>query len=232
MKSTINYNEASKLKQLEAGNIRKFSIVWASGFTASAIIFIIIARLVSTGESIKLDRIVSEAFVTIHNDSWTSLFRFISSLGSTVGIIVMTIVLTILFMWQRSVVKALPIIGGVLLAYVLNTVIKNGFDRARPLDAWGIIADGASFPSANAMLAVVLYGLAAIIYSREAGLSRSAKLSAAGAAVTLTLLMGISRLYFEVHYATDIIGGYAAGFAVLCLVMLLLQTSWLKSRMS
>lgn len=144
----------------------------------------------------------------------------------------MTIVLTILFMWQRSVVKALPIIGGVLLAYVLNTVIKNGFDRARPLDAWGIITDGASFPSANAMLAVVLYGLAAIIYSREAGLSRSAKLSAAGAAVTLTLLMGISRLYFEVHYATDIIGGYAAGFAVLCLVMLLLQTSWLKSRMS
>lgn len=113
---------------------------------------------------------------------------------------------------------------------MVNTLVKSGFDRARPAVAWGIEADGSSFPSGNAMLAIVMYSLAAVWIITDRRINRAVKWISAIIAILLIILMGASRLYFSVHYATDIIGGYAAGFIIVCLVMALAKGKRLSSR--
>ena len=56
--------------------------------------------------------------------------------------------------------------------------------------------------------AVYLY-LAYLVWQRLHGFARYA---VAACAVLLILLVGVSRLYLEVHYATDVVGGFVAGF--------------------
>lgn len=72
------------------------------------------------------------------------------------------------------------------------------------------------------MMAMALYGLAAIWIGRDAWFSQTMKRASYVLAGLLIVLMGASRLYFSVHYATDIIGGYAASFAILALMMTVL----------
>ncbi|WP_052737203.1 phosphatase PAP2 family protein [Paenibacillus algorifonticola] len=143
-------------------------------------------------------------------------------MGSSLFIIAATFVLFLWFGWRSGWLKATPIIVGTGLVYITNTLAKMAFDRGRPEEAWGIEAAGASFPSGNAMLALALYGLAAIWIGRDAWFSQTTKRISYVLAGLLILLMGASRLYFSVHYATDIISGYAASFAILALMMAVL----------
>ncbi|MGO4111301.1 phosphatase PAP2 family protein [Paenibacillus sp. YAF4_2] len=176
------------------------------------------------------DASVADWFASIHSGALTDVFQAITSLGSTIGIIVITLVLAIWLAWRQGWKGAVLLISGVAAAYVVNTLIKSGFDRARPVAAWGIEADGSSFPSGNAMLAIVMYSLAAIWIIQDRGLNRITKRLVTVVAVALIILMGASRLYFSVHYASDIIGDYAAGFAVVCLVMAVTGRKRLNSR--
>jgi undecaprenyl-diphosphatase len=54
--------------------------------------------------------------------------------------------------------------------------------------------------------------LAAVIHERRA------KLYVISAAVVLTLLIGVSRVYLGVHYPTDVLAGWSVGlaWALLC----------------
>lgn len=198
--------------------------------TGSLLVFIAAAALATRSNASRLDESAADWFASIQSEGLTDVFKALSSLGSTVGIIVITLVLALWLAWRQGWKKAVLLIAGVAGAYVVNTLVKSGFDRARPVMAWGIEADGASFPSGNAMLAAVMYSLAAVWIVTDRGVSRAVKWIAAIIAFILILLMGVSRLYFSVHYATDIIGGYAAGFAIVCLMMALARGKRLSSR--
>ncbi|MCM3627543.1 phosphatase PAP2 family protein [Paenibacillus glycanilyticus] len=186
--------------------------------------------LAARNNASRLDESVADWFASIHNGTLTDLFKVMTTLGSTVGIIAITLVLAVWFGWRQGWRRTVLLIAGVAGAYLVNTLVKSGFDRARPAMAWGIEADGASFPSGNAMLAIVMYSLAAIWIATDKSIHRAVRWTAAAIAVLLIILMGVSRLYFSVHYATDIIGGYAAGFVIVCLLMALARGKRLNSR--
>ncbi|ACT01154.1 phosphatase PAP2 family protein [Paenibacillus sp. JDR-2] len=198
--------------------------------TVSLIIFIAAAMLASRHKTSELDDSVADWFASIHSSILTDLFKAMTALGSTVGIIAITLLLAVWFAWKQGWKSAVLLLAGVAGAYVVNTLAKSGFDRARPAMAWGIEADGSSFPSGNAMLAIVMYSLAAAWVIADSGITRTVKWITAMIAILLIILMGASRLYFSVHYATDIIGGYAAGFVIVCLVMALARGKRLSSR--
>ncbi|MGN7454138.1 phosphatase PAP2 family protein [Paenibacillus pasadenensis] len=106
--------------------------------------------------------------------------------------------------------QAVVVIGTVLAALLLNSGLKEWLQRPRPEHAGWIEASGYSFPSGNAMVGMALYGLLAVIAWRGAR-SGWLRLAAAAAAVLVIGAVGYCRLYFGVHYATDIAAGYAAG---------------------
>lgn len=156
------------------------------------------------------------------SDGITGAITILSYLGSTAAIAGITLIAAAAAWIAQGWKRGAAIIAGMAVAYGLNGLLKSSFERARPAAAWGIEADGASFPSANATMGFVMFGLIAltVILSAKSGLV--VKIGAAAAAVILIGLMGLCRVYFHVHYISDILGGYAAGLAVISLVMLVL----------
>jgi len=96
-------------------------------------------------------------------------------------------------------------------AGLLNLLLKSIFERPRP-----DLFDGPfhlttySFPSGHAMGSIAAYGMLAFVGIRLTS-SRLVQAAIALAAVLLVFFIGLSRIYFAVHYPTDVIGGYLAG---------------------
>lgn len=101
----------------------------------------------------------------------------------------------------------LAVVSGV----VLSSVLKSSFDRARPdLIAHQMHTLTKSFPSGHALLSAVVYltlgSLVAVTQPR-----RRVKLFLISASVSLTMLVGVTRIYLGVHWPTDVIGGWFLG---------------------
>jgi membrane-associated phospholipid phosphatase len=88
---------------------------------------------------------------------------------------------------------------------------------------------GNSFPSGHVLRAVVVYGLAAFVVYRLALSERRGALAIAGAAV-IVVAVSLDRLFLEVHWITDVVGGLLLGGVLLLLAMLWLDFSPLLVR--
>lgn len=110
----------------------------------------------------------------------------------------------------------------ILIATVLNPMIKNVFLRRRPYfdhpqiaclkpvkanaDLYDIAAQGYSFPSGHSTNSVV-------IFSSLSRYRRNRWLTVIG--VVIPLLVGISRFCLGVHYPTDVIAGWLLGILII-----------------
>jgi len=105
-------------------------------------------------------------------------------------------------------------IGGLALSQLLKTLIH----RARPVLAMQRLHIASfSFPSGHTMSATIGYGMLGYMLAthwKPRGVRR--RFIVLGA-VTLPVMVGISRLYLGVHFPTDVLGGYAAGAAWLAI---------------
>ncbi|MFB3925429.1 MAG: phosphatase PAP2 family protein [Syntrophales bacterium] len=102
---------------------------------------------------------------------------------------------------------AFTMIGGSFLFLLLNVHIR----RPRPVSEFHFVkSSGWSFPSGHAMTAVLFYGMATYLICNHVH-TWSLKVLAAAMAGIIVVLIGLSRIYFQVHYLTDILAGYAFG---------------------
>lgn len=102
----------------------------------------------------------------------------------------------------------------------LNAELKVLFDRPRPapigwdLQVFGTPIDfpaSPSFPSGHAVTSVIVFGTLAYLVIRLEPTVRLRRWTLA-LAVALVLLIGLSRIYLGVHYPSDVLAGYLAGF--------------------
>jgi membrane-associated phospholipid phosphatase len=127
--------------------------------------------------------------------------------------------------WTTAVTLAL-VAGG---AQILNDFLKALFQRARPEPVVSFIAaQGFSFPSGHAMVSAAFYlYLAYLTWRFVHGWWRGVLIVGL---LLLVLLIGLSRLYLEVHYLSDVIAGYLAGFLWTDAVILANQALTARSR--
>lgn len=93
----------------------------------------------------------------------------------------------------------------------LMFLLKGLFDRERPSIPLLFHAKGLSFPSGHALMSVTFYGL--LIYMIFKSVKNpSLKWTLIGLLIILIMIIGMSRVYLRVHYATDVIAGYCIGF--------------------
>ena len=139
--------------------------------------------------------------------------RDVTALGSMIVLVMVTAV-TIFYLllvrrW-RSALLVLVTVGG---GQILSSVLKLGIDRPRP-DLVSHLAQvqTLSFPSGHAMMAAVTY---LTLGTMLAGIvpGRATKIYVLGVAVLVTLMVGVSRLYLGVHWPSDVLAGWCAGFA-------------------
>ena len=100
---------------------------------------------------------------------------------------------------------------------LLSTALKMGFDRPRPqVDHYSHVYTS-SFPSGHSMLSAVVYLTLGSLMTRLVE-RQHVKAYVIFVALTVTFLVGISRVYMGVHYPTDVLAGWTAGlvWALVC----------------
>ena len=92
--------------------------------------------------------------------------------------------------------------------------MKHFFGRPRPeLVPYLSQVYTSSFPSGHSLIAAVVYlTLGSILASVISKLSL--KIYVMAVAVLLTVAVGLTRIYLGVHYPTDVLAGWLAGFVV------------------
>jgi undecaprenyl-diphosphatase len=155
--------------------------------------------------------------------------RDVTALG---GIAVLTILTTLVTLhlvlrgrWRMGVFVAVAAISGTLISNLLKSV----FDRPRPELTAIMEFGGGSFPSGHSTVSAVVYLTLGVILS-EAADHRRLKVFYVAAAILLTGIVGLSRLYLGVHFPTDVAAGWAIGaaWALACATI----ASYLKQRRS
>lgn len=86
------------------------------------------------------------------------------------------------------------------------------------------VGGGNSYPSGHVVRAVVVYGLASFVIYRLALSERRGALAIAGA-VVLIAAIALDRLFLEVHWLSDVVGGLLLGGTLLIAAMLWLDYS-------
>ena len=171
------------------------------------------------------DTTAIEIAETLRADWLTSIAKAFTYLGSSAitGLLVFTS--AVLLVARRRWAEFWVLLSGVVLIFVGVHEIKDAVDRPRP--GGGLIdVAGSSFPSAHAAYSTFYVWLAVTIVMRlRAGMARGAVLVTAG--IALTALVGLSRVYLNVHYLSDVSAGWALGaaFFSLCAAVALVITT-------
>lgn len=137
----------------------------------------------------------------------------ISSLGGTtlLGLLIFAACGYLVIKGART--RALTLVTATLSGAGAIFLLKNFFGRPRPeLVDHLVAAQSMSFPSGHAANSALVYlTIAALASDVEPG--RSTRIYIMAVAITLTILIGLSRLYLGVHWPSDVAAGWTLGAA-------------------
>lgn len=117
--------------------------------------------------------------------------------------------LSLLILW-------IAVVGG----RILSTELKSLYDRPRPtavdwrLEVFGRpipFPESPSFPSGHALTSMVVFGTLAYLITRLEPTVALRRITLTAAVVVIGTI-GVSRIYLGVHYPSDVVAGYLAGF--------------------
>ncbi len=147
--------------------------------------------------------------------------RDLTALGGTVVITGVTLIAAGFFLMRRSLGSMVYLLVAVGGGIALSSIGKEIFDRPRPdFLPHGSLVYTASFPSGHSMMAAVAYLTLGALIARVLP-QRRQKAYVLSITITLTVLVGISRVYLGVHWPTDVAAGWLAGaaWAVACMLV-------------
>jgi membrane-associated phospholipid phosphatase len=110
---------------------------------------------------------------------------------------------------KAGVVVAAPAIGG-----LLSELGKLVYARSRPAGAIPLGEHTYAFPSGHASTSAAVIVTLAYVLAREKIISWPVAIVLGG---SLPLLVGLSRLALDVHWVTDVVGGWSVGLLVAAL---------------
>ncbi|MBC5773813.1 phosphatase PAP2 family protein [Pontibacter sp. KCTC 32443] len=184
-------------------------LVW-SMFFACILLFVYMAHTVFVDKGTGLDAALFSFAASHTSPETTRVMRYISFFASVDYLMVVPPLIVLIFAWFRHLQWfALKVLVISLTTSLLNQALKRVFERPRPETAM-LEQSGLSFPSGHAMIGGSFYGL--LIYIVWRTVSNPFWRWLLTILLTfLLLLIGYSRIYLNVHYATDVLAGYSAG---------------------
>lgn len=178
------------------------------------------AESVVAGRADHYDELVMDIVHKIDNPPMHEAMNAITQLGSHFAI-GSAAGIAVLAMWRQGrredAWTVMVSVGG---AMAINTILKNIFQRQRPIERARRITlpNSHSFPSGHSLLSAATYPIVVHHFVQNRSVATQA---VAHTISTLTILsVGFSRIYFGVHFPSDVLGGFAAGFGWLGLTSL------------
>lgn len=160
-----------------------------------------------------MDAAILQFFETIRNPFLTAVFGVFSLLGEAAVITALVLLLYWLFPSKTGELALVTALSG----FCLNSFLKFTVHRPRPyvsgtvkkLDPFlgGELDGSASFPSGHTQITTGFFGTLAVHFKRALAFALCSG---------TVLLVALSRIYFGVHYPSDVLAGLLFGlFAVL-----------------
>lgn len=170
-----------------------------------AVIFVTVAVLGFSGAIDGFEKWLPKA---INPDaSIGELFYSFTVLGDTIPDVIIISALVLLPITFKRV--GLPVATTAITSTLLNKLIKNIVARPRP-EFKVIQASGYSFPSGHAMNNMAIYLMLAFCILPFCK-TKFQKGMTLGVLLVFPIMMGISRIYFNVHYFSDVVCGWCVG---------------------
>ena len=131
--------------------------------------------------------------------------------GSPVAMVALALVAGIWFYRRHGHRKAGVLVAAPAVGGVLSGVGKHLYGRSRPPGAVLLNLRTYSFPSGHALTSAAVMVTLCYVMAREKIISWPVAI-VVGALVPLAV--GLTRLYLDVHWTTDVVGGWTAGLFV------------------
>ncbi|MGZ5220343.1 MAG: phosphatase PAP2 family protein [Chitinophagaceae bacterium] len=194
-------------------------------FVSALLAFAYLIRKVIVLQETSFDKTVFTFLESFVSERTSDVMLFVTFLGTHTFLVPANLVLIAYFLfikkhkWYSIKVPAIA-----LTSLVLMFALKNLFGRPRPNVPLIFKADGLSFPSGHALFSITFYGLLVYIIYKSLE-EKWLKWALIVFLSILIFIIGFSRVYLRVHYATDVIAGFCVGFLWLVFAI------WMLNRM-
>lgn len=178
------------------------------------------AEHVVEGRAERYDTAVFDVVHRIDNPAMHRFMEAVTQLGTHAAIGTAAGVTALAMLRQGRRQDAWTVVVSTGGAMAINTILKNVFQRQRPQELARRIKlpKSHSFPSGHSLLSAATYPIVAHHLVQNRSLATQAFVH--GFAGMTILCVGFSRVYFGVHFPSDVLGGFAAGFGWLGLTSL------------
>ncbi|MEP7065211.1 MAG: phosphatase PAP2 family protein [Gemmatimonadota bacterium] len=192
---------------------RKNAVSVVALATTASVLFVALTVLVMAHLTGTIDR---DLILSLRADATPTLTAFLLGVTFTSGKlgIPFVILFTAILYRQYGARTAAYYVGACVSAELVNAILKHVVTRVRPHGVSPLLtaAGGYSFPSADAMLAVVIFGLGTLLLTSSLR-SSALRLAAIGAAGLFVIAAAVARVYLGAHWPSDVLGGVLAGTA-------------------
>jgi membrane-associated phospholipid phosphatase len=197
--------------------------------------FVAMTIAMTAGMFTTLDHQVAQAMHDIWQEPLHKLFQLIAELG---GVELTTVLMVALFvyLWRGGFGADALVVGAFFGAVALEILYKtllfhpgpprslthtDGPSLAQLFEGSSVLSIRNSFPSGHIVRTVVVYGLLAFVIRRLSP-SPTIRLIAFPIALVVIVAESFDRIYLDVHWESDVIGGLLLGG-----IALLAATVWL-----
>lgn len=186
---------------------------WLGCAALALVVFVRITREFIEGDAGGMDSAILHVVARNRTPWLTAAAVDVTALGSITLVVLFSAFALIVLLVLRDRMGALQLLAASVGAGILTIVTKDIIERTRPPEVQQLtVASGFSYPSGHSVSTAALYLTIAIIacsYVQHSG-ARSAMFIALSA---VPIMVGASRVYLGVHYATDVVSGISLGAA-------------------
>ena len=187
--------------------------LWLGGAALALLAFVRITRELIEGDVGALDSAILQTVAKTRTPWLTMAAVDVTALGSITLVVLFSASTLVVLLVLRDRLGALQLLAASVGAGVLTQGTKDIIERIRPEEVQPlIVVSGFSYPSGHSLSTSALYLTIAIIaggYVRHSG----ARAAIFVAVSVVLILVGASRVYLGVHYATDVVSGISLGAA-------------------
>jgi membrane protein DedA with SNARE-associated domain/membrane-associated phospholipid phosphatase len=199
-----------------------FSKYYLHLFIAAAIALVLFSRIIDSlveSEPIRFDIWISNNVQFIQNNFLTGFMQAISFLGGWIIVGSISALVVYYLIRTKDKFSAWFLVAVLISGELIVFAIKNFIHRARPENQLAHVSSF-SFPSGHATIAVILT-LALFFLLKDKQYLSGYKYVFYSGLIIYALLMGISRVYLNVHWASDVLGGWLLGLFIVIIAMLI-----------
>ncbi|MGB3005162.1 MAG: phosphatase PAP2 family protein, partial [Chitinophagaceae bacterium] len=157
----------------------------------------------------RIDAFMFENISPYINSGRTNLMLSITFLGNPKFLIPANLLLILYFIIRKDNWLAITVAAVELSSLGLMSLLKNIIQRPRPDFPLVEGITNYSFPSGHAFMTVVFFGLITLFSISNNNKRKNTWI--VSVMIILIFLIGFSRIYLRVHYATDVMAGWCIG---------------------